>query len=59
MTTPATVLEIVERFDRDKAAYKSGLYNETQARQEFIDPLFEALGWDIGNRQGAAAGKQA
>lgn len=55
MTAPASILDLVERFDRDKAYYKSNLYNETQARQEFIDPLFEALGWDIGNRQGAAA----
>lgn len=55
MTAPSRVLELVERFDRDKPAYKSALYNETQTRQEFIDPLFEALGWDIGNRGGAAA----
>lgn len=55
MTTPSNVLELVERFDRDKPAYKSPLYNETQTRQEFIDPLFGALGWDIGNRGGAAA----
>ena len=27
-------------------------YNETQVRREFIDPFFEALGWDIQNRQG-------
>ena len=29
-------------------------YNETQVRREFIDPLFEELGWDIANRQGHA-----
>jgi type I restriction-modification system DNA methylase subunit len=55
MTAPTTVHELVERFHQDIDAYKSGLYNETQTRQEFIDPLFEALGWDIGNRRGAAA----
>ena len=55
MTAPSSVLELVERFDRDKTTYKSPLYNETQTRQEFIDPLFGALGWDIGNRGGAAA----
>jgi Type I restriction enzyme R protein N terminus (HSDR_N) len=55
MTAPASVFTLVDRFHRDIAAYKSGLYNEAQARLEFIDPLFEALGWDIGNRQGAAA----
>lgn len=55
MSAPSSVLELVERFERDKPAYKSPLYNETQTRQEFIDPLFAALGWDIGNRGGAAA----
>src|SRR4051812_14004120 len=55
MSAPAHVLDLVDRFHRDLPAYKSGSYNETPARQEFIDPLFAALGWDIGNRQGAAA----
>jgi hypothetical protein len=55
MPVPTRILELVERFQSDITAYKSALYNETQARQEFIDPLFETLGWDIGNRQGAAA----
>ena len=29
-------------------------YNETQLRREFLDPFFEALGWDITNKQGYA-----
>ena len=45
MTVPSRVLELVERFERDKSYYKSTQYNETQTRQEFINPLFEALGW--------------
>jgi len=44
----------VERFDRNVEAYRSGSYNETQARREFIDPLFKALGWDIDNESGYA-----
>jgi predicted type IV restriction endonuclease len=29
-------------------SYKRGACgNETQVRREFIDPLFEALGWDV------------
>ncbi|MCP4401196.1 MAG: N-6 DNA methylase, partial [bacterium] len=35
-------------------AYKKGRYNETQARREFIDPLFTAIGWDVDNEQGYA-----
>ncbi len=47
MTAPQVVLELVERFKRNIEQYKSGVYNETQVRHEFVDPLFEALGWDI------------
>ena len=51
---PPEVLTLVERFDRNRDAYKSGQYNETQLRQEFLDPFFEALGWDMNNKQGYA-----
>src|SRR5216683_5513668 len=51
---PQRVLELVERFDRNREAYRSGQYNETQLRREFLDPLFKTLGWDIDNAQGYA-----
>ena len=54
MPAPAAIHDLVERFDRNLDAYRSGQYNETQARREFIDPFFEALGWDVNNRQGYA-----
>jgi predicted type IV restriction endonuclease len=54
MTPPNSVLELVERFEHNREAYRSGHYNETQVRREFIDPFFEALGWDVANRQGYA-----
>jgi len=54
MTAPAKVYELVERFERNLEAYKQGKYNETQVRLEFINPLFEELGWDIANKQGYA-----
>ena len=56
MATPApdAVKRLVDRFDQNRDAYLSGSYNETQLRREFIDPLFEALGWDVENRQGSA-----
>lgn len=55
MSTPSSILALVERFDADRDYYRSQRYKETEARREFIDPLFEALGWDVGNRRGAAA----
>jgi len=54
MNPPKEVEELVERFDRNKEQYKSGSYNETQLRREFVDPFFYSLGWDIENRQGIA-----
>ena len=51
---PATILDLVDRFARNREAYRAGQYNETQVRREFIDPLFKALGWDIDNEQGYA-----
>jgi len=54
MTTPKEVLDLVERFDRGRDAYRSPSYNETQLRREFLDPFFVALGWDLDNRAGWA-----
>ena len=53
-SSPKEVAQLVERFDRNREAYQSGQYNETQLRREFLDPFFEALGWDVNNRQGHA-----
>jgi hypothetical protein len=53
-TVPAEVGGLVERFARNREAYRSAAYNETQARREFIDPLFKALGWDVDNESGLA-----
>ncbi len=52
MNAPDAVLRLVERFDQNAAAYRSGHYNEAQVRVDFINPLFEALGWDITNKRG-------
>ncbi|MBN2130033.1 MAG: N-6 DNA methylase, partial [Sedimentisphaerales bacterium] len=52
MTAPSLVTELVEKFDAQKGAYRSPQYNEAQTRQEFLNPLFEALGWDVYNRKG-------
>ncbi len=54
LACPREVRDLVERFERNREAYRSGQYNEMQLRQEFLDPFFEALGWDMNNRQGYA-----
>jgi hypothetical protein len=42
---PREILDLVVRFEQQLDAYKSGQYNETQLRREFLDPFFKALGW--------------
>ena len=54
MAAPDIIKELVERFDRNLESYKSGQYNETQVRREFIDPFFGILGWDMVNKDGNA-----
>ena len=54
MGAPDVVLDLVARFERNLEDYRSARYNEAQVRREFIDPMFEALGWDMTNRAGYA-----
>lgn len=54
MPVPHEVMELIERFERNADEYRSGRYNETQLRRDFVDPFFEALGWDVNNRKGYA-----
>jgi hypothetical protein len=39
MPAPQQIIELVNRFERNYESYKSGNYNETQTRREFIDRL--------------------
>ena len=54
MPVPQSIVELVERFERNERAYRSAAYNERDVRTEFIDPLFQALGWDVHNVSGWA-----
>jgi hypothetical protein len=54
MTAPKEIVVLVERFRENREAYRSGHYNETQLRREFVDPFFTVLGWDVDNAQGYA-----
>jgi len=53
-SVPSVISELVERFERNYDTYRSGKYNETQLRREYLDPFFKALGWDIDNQAGLA-----
>ena len=44
MSAPDAVLDLVERFARNREQYLNPAYNETQARREFIDPQHSCSG---------------
>jgi type I restriction-modification system DNA methylase subunit/predicted type IV restriction endonuclease len=46
--------ELVDRFAYNLDVYKRPEYKEARLRAEFIDPFFEALGWDVRNVAGLA-----
>ena len=48
------VAGLVKQFHTNLAAYHAPGYKEAHARQELIDPLFIALGWDVHNEERAA-----
>lgn len=51
---PGIMLEKVRQFHEHIETYQSGDYNEAQLRIDFINPMLEALGWDVDNKQGYA-----
>ncbi len=48
------IKKLVEKFDKNIAAYKKLAYKEEDVKIQFINPFFEALGWDVRNKSGAA-----
>lgn len=47
-----TIHALVEKYESNRDFYRTPKFNETQVRNEFLDPLFEILGWDIRNTSG-------
>jgi len=43
---------LIQRFQTHQEEYTSPAYNEALLRQDFLNPFFEALGWDIANKRG-------
>ena len=41
---------LISKFEKDKTHYLSKGYPEAQVRIDFLNPFFEALGWDIENK---------
>ncbi len=48
------ISELVARFETHIESYKDPNYKEARLRSEFINPLFEHLGWDVYNKNNYA-----
>lgn len=48
----AIISKLVERFAEHRKDYHLSDYNEQKTRQDFINPFWKALGWDIDNEKG-------
>lgn len=46
------IARLVEKYESDIENYRNAKYNETLLRSDFLDPFFEAIGWDIKNKAG-------
>lgn len=50
-TFAATLRDLVARFSAGAAGFLSRDYPEAAVRQDFLDPFFKALGWDLQNER--------
>jgi len=44
---PDALLRLVDRFSQDHKVFLSPDYKEEQLRFEYLNPLFEPLGWGV------------
>jgi adenine-specific DNA methylase len=51
MSAPVSIIKLIDRFEAQLSSYRSGKYNETELRRDFLDPFLEALGWDVTNKK--------
>ena len=54
MPAPDSIKRLVDHFDQNHSSYLSPHYKEAQLRQDFLNPFFIALGWDLYNENNFA-----
>lgn len=45
------IKKLIEKYEEAKTSGKLGSYTEQETKMGFIEPLFEALGWDFRNKK--------
>ena len=53
------LLKLVEAYQKHFKQYNRPDYNETEVRNDFVNPFFEILGWDVQNKRIAATFKRS
>ena len=56
MPLPASMQQLVDRFAQRQNEYEDSGYLEARLRIDFLNPMFEALGWDVTNKKGHSEG---
>ncbi len=51
MSAPELVKALIHEFTQNIQELKSPLYDEAKVRRDYVDPFWEALGWDVHNQQ--------
>ncbi len=46
-----TIQELVNKYENDRDNCLKSSYNETQLRNDFIDPFLKCIGWDVDNEK--------
>ena len=52
--TPPELKHLTAKFEQNIESYRNPSYGEAEVRVEFINPLFDLLGWDVANKAGHA-----
>ena len=53
------VRALVTRFNHDAESYRKSSYPGANLRDDFLEPLFETLGWDMKNALSRAVSRRA
>ena len=51
ISAPESIVKLVKKFKDNEHIYTSSDFDEENTKIEFINPFFEALGWDVHNKK--------
>ena len=58
MVAPKIIRDLVAQYAANPAHYQASTFKETPTRQQFIDPFFETLGWNVTSKGLSEAEKE-